>query len=427
MIKKFLLALMIFVLNVTTCAANANSEEFDAAELRFICALCSFGAYDNNNSAFARSMLTADKWDIEAISQKTKRVESKAYLITRDDDIILTIAGTENLKDVEIDFRLGRVPLNENTALSPYEEKTGDKIFVHRGFRDYADVLLENGFAERLTTLLKNNPNKTLYITGHSLGGAVATLVAVRLTDLGVNKNQLQVITFGAPAVGSKAFAAAYKDKINLTRVSVKGDFIKKSLGELGYVQFGELYTYKSSASSKQFEHKISVYLDCAIREYYAAGGNLKYENQVGSDANIYIAPVVILKNSLHKTDEEIVLRSLNDIIGNHFNRAVFAPELKIDLPEEIFDTRQITELVNEAKSRGCKYALIRIIGAKKIRNSLDDSKHVTLEEHILDANGSMLFMQTAGSSTKDLTILEVMLIAQENLLDNIKEAFKGK
>ena len=423
MIKKFLFALIIFVLNVSTCAAN---EEFDAAEIRFSCALCSFGAYSDENGAFVRSMLTADKWQIETLSQKTKSVTTKAYLISKGDNMILTIAGTESIKDAEVDFRVGRVHL-DGTPIVRKEKDSGDEIFVHKGFCNYTDAMLDNGLAERLTTSLKNNPNATLYITGHSLGGAVATLTAIRLIDSGVDKNRVKVITFGAPAVGSKALAAAYSDKINLTRVEMKGDFIKKSLSELGYVQFGKVYTYTPSFTSKQFEHKVSVYLDCAIREYYAAGGDLLYENQGGINASIYVAPILVVKDSLHKTDADIVLRTLNDILGNHFSRLTFAPEKSVELAEEDIIAKDFAAFASDARTHGCKYVLIRVLSSKKIRDAMSGENRVTLEEYILDASGSLLFMQTSGSSTKDLTIIEIALISQEKLIESTTEFFKGK
>ena len=54
-----------------------------------------------------------------------------------------------------------------------------------------------------LTTLLQENPESKVDLAGHSLGGAAVTLLAARLTDLGVKSEQIEVITFGAPTAGS--------------------------------------------------------------------------------------------------------------------------------------------------------------------------------------------------------------------------------
>lgn len=53
-----------------------------------------------------------------------------------------------------------------------------------------------------------------MYLTGHSLGGALATLaaydVARALQELPERKAEVACYTFGAPRVGNYAFARAY-------------------------------------------------------------------------------------------------------------------------------------------------------------------------------------------------------------------------
>ena len=72
-----------------------------------------------------------------------------------------------------------------------------------------------DGKEEMVAPYLKQHPDRRLYLTGHSLGGAVASLVAERLVEKGVPKAQVPVITFGAPAVGNKAFADVYGKRID--------------------------------------------------------------------------------------------------------------------------------------------------------------------------------------------------------------------
>ena len=424
MMKKFLITCVALIFFMSKClAANA---ELDAAKIRLVCAICSMGAYSSDESYLMRSLLSDRGWTIEKISRKNNLADAKAYIVSKGDVKILTIAGTENLKDVEIDFRLGRVHLNDNTTLSPKEKNSGDKIFVHRGFRDYADVVLSDGIAERLKTSLEKNPNEKIYITGHSLGGAVATLAAVRLIDAGISKNRLKVITFGAPAVGSHAFANIYADKIDLTRIVMSGDIIKKSLRALGYVQFGEKLEYFQSITSNHDSHKMAIYLDCAIRDYYAAGGSLEYAEKDKIDAPIYVAPIFLLEDSFHPSDEQLVLKVVNESLKNHFSKLTFAAEQSVTIERKDILEEEFDEFVTVARSRGCKYVLIRVLSAKKIRDAPLGDRLVTLEEIILDANGFPLSMQTAGESTKNLTIFEAALAAQENLIDSTKNVFNA-
>ena len=364
---------------------------------------------------------------IEKLSKKTNRADAKAYLVSKGDVKILAIAGTESLKDVEVDFRIGRVTLNKDSVPLPYDEVTSDKIFVHRGFRDYADVVLSDGLAERLKATLEKNPNTTLYLTGHSLGGSVATIMAIRLADMGVAKNRLKVISFGAMAIGSRAFAENYADKIDLTRVVMKGDLLKKSLRALGYVQFGEPLEYRQSVTSDHFEHKMAVYLDCAIRDYYNAGGTFKHDSTDKIKAAVYAAPIFLVKGSFHKSDKDLILSALNDSLANHFSNLTMANEPSVEIKDkDIFD-EDFSEYVAAAKSFGCDYVLIRVLKAKKIRDAPLGDRQVTLEEIILDKNGFPLSMQTSGSTTKELTIFEAALAAHETLTEGLKLALSGR
>lgn len=422
MIKKILVAL-IFFLTMSHAQAAASLEE---AEIRLVCAICSMSAYSDDESYLIRSMLTERNWTIEKISRKSNRAYTKAYLVSKGDVKILSVAGTESIKDVEIDFRVGRVHLNDNSPpLNAYDEKnSGDKLFVHRGFRDYADLVLSDGLAERLTTSLAENPNETLYLTGHSLGGAVAIIAGIRLTDKGVPKSQLKVITFGSPAVGSKALAKNYADSLDLTRVVMRGDVIKKSLRVLGYVQFGETLNYRQSATSNHTAHKMSVYLDCALRDYFEAGGNLRHEVKEKIDTPIFAAPIFVLKGSLKSSDKNFILNVLNDTLANNFGNVTFAAKQSIEFREKNFLDEDFDEFVTAAREQGCQYVLIRILRAKKNRDAPLGDTFVTLEEIILDTNGLPLNMQTSGASTEDLTLLEATLSAQENLNDNLKNFF---
>lgn len=420
MVKKIFIALIFFVTLANFSVTSANNK-LDAADIRLVCAICSMGAYSDDDSYLMRSMLTARGWQIEKLAQKTSRADARAYLVSRGDVKILTIAGTEKLKDVEVDFRVGRVHLHDNTALAPYEEKVKDKIFVHRGFRDYADVVLSDGLSERLKTSLEKNPHETLYLTGHSLGGSVAIVAALRLTDMGVDKSRLKVITFGSPAVGSRALAKAYEDKIDLTRAVLKGDVLKRSLRVLGYVHFGKQINYRQSDDDDHFEHKMAVYLDSAIRDYYAAGGSLSHDSQDKVAAPIYVAPILMLKDSLHRSDKEVVALALNESLANHFSNLTFADKMSLEFKEEQLINDDFSEFVTAAQSHGCKFVLIRVLRAKKIRDDLSGNRNVTLEEIILDSSGMTRSMQTSGASTETLTVFESALAAQENLNDNLK------
>ena len=104
---------------------------------------------------------------------------------------------------------------------------------MHKGFNSYADLtlrmLLTSGSYEFLEQYRKEKDARLL-LTGHSLGGAVATIVGQRLIDFGFAPDRLQVITFGAPAVGNTPFAQMYGDRLDLIRVTNSEDPVPLTL-----------------------------------------------------------------------------------------------------------------------------------------------------------------------------------------------------
>ncbi len=103
---------------------------------------------------------------------------------TFDRDCVIAFRGTDDAADWLTNLEVDRV------------RQWGCK--VHRGFSG-AEKLLNRQIAQVL-------PEADRYwITGHSLGGALATLFAVRLTDARLNVAGLY--TFGSPRVGCHCFA----------------------------------------------------------------------------------------------------------------------------------------------------------------------------------------------------------------------------
>jgi hypothetical protein len=74
--------------------------------------------------------------------------------------------------------------------------------------------------------------------TGHSLGGALASLSAVKLAEENiVSWNQTKIVTFGQPRVGNNVFANYLNSKpVEKARVTTRGDIVTISPGlTLGY------------------------------------------------------------------------------------------------------------------------------------------------------------------------------------------------
>ena len=98
--------------------------------------------------------------------------------------------------------------INAQFALEPLCWLNGQDIAeVHRGFlKQFESVDVE--VVRQVRVLRKQFPGMPIFITGHSLGGALATLCALEFKRQGLAP--ASVITFGAPRVGNKAFAEIY-------------------------------------------------------------------------------------------------------------------------------------------------------------------------------------------------------------------------
>lgn len=81
-----------------------------------------------------------------------------------------------------------------------------EDCLTHRGFTN----IYSSARGEIISTLSKLSQSKTLYITGHSLGGALATLCAI---DIASNTpfTSPNLFTYGSPRVGDPDFAKAFR------------------------------------------------------------------------------------------------------------------------------------------------------------------------------------------------------------------------
>ncbi|KIH52232.1 triacylglycerol lipase, partial [Ancylostoma duodenale] len=71
---------------------------------------------------------------------------------------------------------------------------------------------LEDKFKE----FMKEHPDWDIWISGHSLGGALATLAASHIVESRVaeNPDKVKLVTLGQPRVGDKEFAEALDDQV---------------------------------------------------------------------------------------------------------------------------------------------------------------------------------------------------------------------
>lgn len=114
---------------------------------------------------------------------------AQAYVLTSPHDCVVVCRGTEpnEWNDIKADVN----------AVAVVSETVGR---VHRGFKKEVDDLWP-----RLEKTLKSN-DRPLWFTGHSLGGAMATICAGRCKLSEIPSNPEGLYTFGSPRVGNNRF-----------------------------------------------------------------------------------------------------------------------------------------------------------------------------------------------------------------------------
>jgi hypothetical protein len=154
-----------------------------------------------------------------------KETDTQAFLATSNDGYaVLAFRGTEISKrqDLRIDAQAMRVSVLEGR--------------IHAGFRIAYDSVAKE--IERNILKLKDIP---LYITGHSLGGALATVATQRLEHhLKIREMIAACYTFGSPRVGDSHYDIEFKSPIY--RVVNTTDIVTViPLLAMGYVHIGDI------------------------------------------------------------------------------------------------------------------------------------------------------------------------------------------
>ncbi len=125
--------------------------------------------------------------------------DNQAFITHSDKVMLISVRGTAGLRDALRDIDAKQVP---------YLAGEGGKGNAHRGFYDSFEVTRK--FVERYMDAFYTG-NQTIMVCGHSLGGAIALLLAEWLR-LSASKPQVMLYTIGAPRAGNQSFVKAAAD-----------------------------------------------------------------------------------------------------------------------------------------------------------------------------------------------------------------------
>ena len=150
---------------------------------------------------------------------------AQAYRFMNKTDIVIACRGTEptQLNDIKADLRA--VPVMAETVSR-----------VHKGFKAEVDDLWPMVCDDLTRT---QNYKKKVWFCGHSLGAAMATIMASRCFYYASVPDPVELYTFGSPRVGWRG----YCNSLNVThhRWVNNNDIVTRvPLAIMGYVHHGE-------------------------------------------------------------------------------------------------------------------------------------------------------------------------------------------
>lgn len=157
-----------------------------------------------------------------------------------DREVIFAFRGTEQTqwKDLLTDVKVLPTSVNAEGVTDIHLFANDSEVMVHNGFLT-AYLSVRSALLGQLKQICGTNGGSaaepwTIYVTGHSLGGALATIFAYDCSDL--NLGDVQMYNFGSPRVGTKKFAEEFAKKVNSSwRFSNTSDIIPTVPRFLGY------------------------------------------------------------------------------------------------------------------------------------------------------------------------------------------------
>jgi hypothetical protein len=157
---------------------------------------CSTFAFESYTKIIQKQGLFINKFNEES-------TDTLVYIIQKSNTLFITGPGSQSAKDWALDFQIWRTRVDYfNNSL------------VHAGFMKIYESI-KNQLHENISAILILNPKiKNIVCTGHSLFGAVSTIIACDCANRYDSKH-ISCITFGSPRVGNAKFANFFNKNVD--------------------------------------------------------------------------------------------------------------------------------------------------------------------------------------------------------------------
>ncbi|KAF4589677.1 feruloyl esterase a [Ophiocordyceps camponoti-floridani] len=177
-------------------------------------------------------------------------------------EMVVAFRGTTNFRDIATDANFLVQSDFESPGISGCE---GCK--VHAGFLESWNTVAKDVISN-LQGQLAENPDMKVVVTGHSLGGAQASLAAMSIIGSGLDAD---VVTFGQPRTGNQAYADFVDEMApDLIRVTHADDIVPqippKDLASSGYQHHStEVWQEKDADAATTFQCEGQEPKDCNL------------------------------------------------------------------------------------------------------------------------------------------------------------------
>ena len=205
------------------------------------------------------------------ISLDMIRMCDKIYTEQKSADIIIN----NDKQYISVVFRGSKEFVDWRRNLYFHKHTIKNDIAVHYGF--CKQLFADNLFVilrERLWTLIDQYPSYQLFVTGHSCGGAFATLFGYLISSELTNKH-IHIVSFASPRIGNLAFQRDFYDKTNLYhwRFTNQHDCIPK-IPYFGFHHVGEQVYLKKISLLVVIQNTAIIYPIPITRVYWIRIGN---------------------------------------------------------------------------------------------------------------------------------------------------------
>ncbi len=208
----------------------------------------------------AEKILATHVKGFKFIENKQTETQLFHYKIPETKTLVISFRGTEpnKVKDILTDakFRLAE----ESFALKGESEQK--KLEIHRGFYGSLQSIWSKGTSDQdldgyLEDAVKSSDTEEVWITGHSLGGALATLASIKVREY-IPADKVHLFTYGCPRVGNDSIVSLFKDSdggtgINAYRYVNNEDLVTRVPPRVvGYKHVGQVLYFKANGELQE-------------------------------------------------------------------------------------------------------------------------------------------------------------------------------